>query len=161
MVVEDVVHVVVADEMMGNALNCDAHGLLHKAVCLETIRVDQGTDELPLHVCGRLLGAKRCCLRSGRRVAAFVAGSFGSCIWIAWSTGSSLLILIGSLLLARRKGLIEFSIDQEIPKDPAGAPGNAISPAFNARRVLLIDEDTATPDELVAFAVMRAAWNMG
>jgi hypothetical protein len=37
-----------------------------------------------------------------------------------------------SLLLSGWKRLLEFTIDEEVAKDPTGAPGNAVSPSLDA-----------------------------
>ena len=159
MVVENVVDIVVADQVVGDSLDGNTHGLLHQAIGLETVRVDQGTDELPLHLCRGFFWPKGG-LRSGWRVAALIAGCLWSCIRITRSAGSTLLVLVRAFLLAGRKGFVEFSIDQEVSQDATRAPSNTISPALDSRGILFVNEDAAASNELIALAVVRATWHM-
>jgi hypothetical protein len=52
-----------------------------------------------------------------------------------------LTALHSSLLLSRGEWSLELTVDEEIAKNPAWAPWDAIGPALDARRVLFIDKD--------------------
>ena len=115
---------------------------------------------MSFHLCRRFVSTKGRRLRSCGRVAVFIVGAFGSCIRITRSTGSAFLVLVCAFLFAWREWLVEFSVDQEVSEDPAGAPGNTVSPALDSRGILFIDEDAAASNELVALAIVGATRHM-
>jgi hypothetical protein len=69
--------------------------------------------------------------------ATFVPGAIWSCIRISWPA------IVGTFLLTGRERLVEFSIYQEVPENPAGTPSDAVSPVPNSRGVLFVDKDAA------------------
>lgn len=66
-----------------------------------------------------------------------------------------------SLLLARGKWAIELAIYKEIRQDPAGAPGDAVRPSFDAGGSFFVDKHISTDDERVTLPVVRSAYTMG
>lgn len=64
--------------------------------------------------------------------------------------------LRSTLFLPGRKWTVELTVDQEIGEDPRGRPRYPIGPTLDAGRLLLVDEDVPTHNQLIALAVMRA-----
>lgn len=63
-------------------------------------------------------------------------------------------------LLSRRKGFLQFAIDEEITKDATWAPCDTIRPSFDAGRVFFVDEDASALDQRAALTIVRPAWNV-
>lgn len=151
----DILDAVVAYEVVRNAVVGDADGFLDEAIDLEGIRVDERANQRPLGIFadGRMVqgGSRGSKVAHARSRKAIILGD--SC-WRA------LLLLQRPLLFARRKGLLELSIDEKVSEDAARAPRDAIGPAFDAGSVLFIDEDAAAADKVLALPVVRSARHM-
>lgn len=71
-----------------------------------------------------------------------------------------LTLLERTLLFTGGERLLKLSVDEKVAKDAARAPGDAIGPALDARRVLFIDEDVSTLDKILTFAIVWSARHM-
>lgn len=124
----DVVHLVVRDQMVRNAINVDAHGLLDEAIRSEAVRIDERAyqlafelsvnlaDSTTIECAGALCGwlGRRRCGWHGDLCGVFVTiFRFGRIL-----RGS--LTLHRSLLLTRWKGLLELSVDEKVAEDTTG-----------------------------------------
>lgn len=117
---EHIVNIVVADQVVRDALKRDADGLLDQAILLEGVRVHQGANKGAL----RVLDVSRVHADGGKpRVGAGVGLADALAV---------LLLLERSLLLPRGEWLVQLAIDEEVAEDAAGAPRDAIGPALNA-----------------------------
>lgn len=56
--------------------------------------------------------------------------------------------------------MCHLSIDEEIVQNTAGAPSDAVSPAFDTRGALLVNEDVTTSNKLSSLPVMGTTGNM-
>lgn len=121
---------VVADNMVCYSMKIHADSLLDKTVWLESVGVDERANKFSVF---------RWDLRSAT-------------IWMRW-----LFILQSSLLLARSKRRLEFSVQEKVAKNAARAPVDAISPAPDTGRAFRVDENAATFDQAFAFPVMWTA----
>lgn len=157
----DILHTVVRHQMMGDAGDGHTHSLLHQSRVLEAVGIHQRPDEGPLDlrlVCPITSKRGRTSCR-GRGVTLTVMSGVG----LPGSSRrdrSTVGFLHGPFLLTGRERLLEFTVDEEVAQDATGTPGNTIGPAFDTRRVLLVDEDTPTADEMASFAVVGSAGDM-
>ena len=155
--VEHVVDGVVRHEVVMHALHVHAHGLLHQAFVLEAVGIDQRSDQRAFAFAAFAHAAVRSAARGGRRRW----GGIAALPWVRFAgAGGPLAPLRRAFLLARREGLGQFSIDEEVAQDPTRAPRHAISPSLDARRVLFVDEDAAAADEGAAFPIVRSPRHM-
>lgn len=158
----NIIDTVVRHEMVRHTGDGHTHGLLDQPRILEAVRIDKRTDQGSLYL--RLMCAvtsKRTRGRRGWGVA--LGGAIMARIGLARPAGgsrSTVGLLHGALLLTRREGLLEFSVDEEVAENSTGTPGHAVGPSLDARRVLLVDEDASTADEMTALPVMRATRDM-
>ena len=157
----DILHTVVRHQMMGDAGDGHTHGLLHESRVLEAVGIHQRPDEGPLDL--RLMcpvtskrGRARC---RGRGVTLTVMSGVGLSR-SGGGHGSTVGLFHGPFLLTGRERLLELTVDEEVAEEATGTPGDTIGPAFDTRRVLLVDEDTATADEMASFAVVGSAGDM-
>ena len=157
----DILHAVVRHQMMGDTSDGHTHGLLHQSRVLEAVGIHQRTDKGPFDL--RLMcpvTSKRAGTRCrGRGVTLTVMSGVG----LSRSGGghrSTVGLFHGPFLLAGRERLLELTVDEEVAENATGTPGDTIGPAFDTGRVLLVDEDTATADEMASFAVVRSAGDM-
>lgn len=152
---EGLFQAVVANQMVRHALEVDADCLLDQAVLLEGIRVDQRAHQRSLRV-GRLTRAHDvadCCKGGAVTLAIGTVGPVDAAIAL-------LLLLESPLLLSGGERLLQLAVDEEVAEDAAGAPGDAVGPALDARGMLFVDEDVSAGNEVLAFAVMGAARNV-
>lgn len=161
--VEGIIQAVVADQMVRDALEVDADCLLDQPPLLEGVRVNQRANQGSLRVGGlsRAHGVADgcvadCCKRRAVLGMALAVGAFGP----VDAAVAGLLLLESSLLFSGRKRLFELAVDEEVAKDAAGAPGDAVGPPLDARRMLFVDEDISAGNQVLAFAVMGAARNV-
>lgn len=68
------------------------------------------------------------------------------------------VLLQRTFLLTRWEGFLEFAIDEKVPQDTAWTPRYAIGPAFYTRRMLFVNEDISTADQVLSLAVVRSTW---
>ena len=157
----DILHAVVRHQMMGDAGDGHTHGLLHESRVLEAVGIHQRPDEGPLDL--RLMcpiTSKRSRTRCrGRGITLAVVSGVGL-PGSGGGHGSTVGFFHGPFLLTGRERLLEFTIDEEVTQDATGTPGDTIGPAFDTRRVFLVDEDAPTADEMAAFAVVGSAGDM-
>ena len=150
---------------MLNIVQGHRHRLLQQSAFFEFVGVNQRPDQasvdffvgsgivVPLE--GGCFGRLR-----GERFVILEEGSTGVRLgcWIRLTgSGRSGISLGGPLLLTWGKGTVELTIDEEVGQDATGGPGNAVGPAFDARRGLLVDENIAADDECVALPIMGPA----
>lgn len=149
---------VVADQMMRDALEVDADCLFDQAILLEGIRVNQRANQRSLRVCRLSRAHDVADCRKGRAVVvvALAVGAVGPV-----DAAIALLLLLESpLLFSGGERLLQLAVDEEVAEDAAGAPGDAVGPALDARGMLFVDEDVSAGNEVLAFAVMGAARNV-
>jgi hypothetical protein len=136
----DIFNGVVGDKMMRDAVQRNAHRLLHQTIRPEAVAVNKGTNKLALYLLvavGRA-GCARLRLRGicWRRRSWWESVIF--CNFVLLGIATAFGFLGGSfafhcaLLLARRERLLEFAINQEVSEDTTRAPSDTIRPALDA-----------------------------
>lgn len=85
------------------------------------------------------------------RAGSLVAGRLGDTV---------LLLGLGLLLLARLKGLVELSVDEEVAQYTTGTPRHAVGPSLDPTGVLLVDEYVSAGDQVAPLAIMRPPRNV-
>ena len=153
--IQGVFDLVVRHEVVLHAVHRHAHRLLDEAPLLEAVRVDERPDQGPF-----ILAVFCADIRShGRRGRQWGIATTGPRVRLPW-LGHAFVPPVCLLLLARRKGLDEFAIDEKVAQDAARAPWNSVCPPLDAGSVLFVDEDAPALDELAPFAVVWSPWDM-
>lgn len=143
---------------MVDPLHVHAHRLLHQAVFLEAVRIDQRPDQRALGVTveSSLLLERRGRGCGGRQGDRAVAGD-AVVAWVRFPRlGRPFVALRRPLLLPGREWLEQLPVDEEVPEDPARTPRHTVRPSLDARGVLLVDEHASTPDQLTPLSIVRS-----
>jgi hypothetical protein len=74
--------------------------------------------------------------------------------------GLFLRSLESSFLLSRREGPIQLPVYEKVVQNTAWTPGDTVGPPLNTGRMLLVDKDVATLDQVGSLLIMRSARDM-
>jgi hypothetical protein len=121
---------VVANKVVSDPAVSDTNGLLDKATLLEWVGINQGANKSSL---GILEIVYIDLARGGREGGGGeVRGALPLSLGNAAIGGLLLWALESPFLLARGEGLVQLAVDEKVVEDAAGAPGDAVGPAFDS-----------------------------
>ncbi len=143
-----------------DTLHVHAHRLLHQAVFLEAVRIDQRADQRALGVTvesALLLVEGRGRGGGGRQGDRAVAGDAVGARVRFPRLGRAFVALRRPLLLPGREWLEQLPVDEEVAEYAAWTPWHTVGPPLDARGILLVNEDASTPDQLTSLSVVRSS----